>query len=118
MTVSERVPSRSGSALKLGASMMVKFGANDSQVGSAGRAEQVAAEDAGPGRLGEGPHGASMGRVGAHEAVALEDLALGHVLDDARPQRFVARLADGAVETCPPDAVVAARFVDEVLVLG
>ncbi len=41
MTVSDRVPSRAGSALKLGASMIVKLGSKSSRSPSRGRMNRL-----------------------------------------------------------------------------
>ena len=80
--------------------------------------EQVAAEDAGPGRLGIRPDRSPPAGMRPDIAVADEQLAARQVVDHPLAQRVVSLLADGPVEATPPDPLVRIPDIDEVLVQG
>ena len=97
--------------------MIVKLGSKAASCGRRRPAEQVAREDAGPGRLGVDPQRPAMGGGGADEAVLAVQVAAGEVAGQPRPQSIVVGLRDRPVDRTPPDLVVAARLVDDELVL-
>ena len=80
-------------------------------------AEEVAGEDARPGRLGVDAQRAAVRRGRADEAVLGVQVATRAVGDEARAQPVVVGLADRPIDGTPPDLRVAGRLIDDELVL-
>ena len=83
IAVPVRVPSVAGSAWNDGTQMIVKLGSKPSSSAVPGPAEQVAREDARPGRLGVDAQPAAMGGVGADEQILAVQVLLRAVRDEA-----------------------------------
>ena len=97
--------------------MIVKLGANVARSSRGGPAEQVAGEDAGPGRLGVDAEAPAVRLVGADVQVLRVQRAVLEVAHEARAEPVVVLLADLVVDLAPPDLVLAPRLADDELVL-
>src|SRR4029079_12528925 len=80
-------------------------------------AEQVASEDARPGRLGVYAQPPAVMRIGADQQVLAVEVLLRAVGDEPAPKPVVMLLADRPVDLAPPDLAGAGRLVDDELVL-
>ena len=96
--------------------------ADDREVGVAGlvtgqrRAEQVAREEAGPGRLRVDAQRPAMGGSGSDRGVLDVQVAVREVGHESRPKPVVVGLADRPVDLAPPDVVAGRGLVDDELV--
>ena len=80
--------------------------------------EEGAGEEGVPGALGDDPERQPVGGVGARPGVDHVEVAGAQVGAQALAERGVDGGVDRLVDRAPPDAVLAARLPDEVLVLG
>ena len=94
-----------------------EVGGEPREVLRGGSAEQVASEDARPGRLGVDPQRTAMRRVCADEQVLAVQAPIGQVGHQAGAEPVVVLLADGVVHVAPPDVRLARRLADDELVL-
>ena len=117
MKVRVRVPWRSGSAWKSGASITVKSGAEVGQLRRQLADEHVAGEEGVPGVGRDEADRQPVGRIGAGEEILDEHLTRIEISADI----VVQALERGRLETgglLPPDPVCRAGLLDDELVLG